>query len=68
MDLQLQVPICHHVDVQAQNNLYTLLALMPLYFLQHSELTVHMILNNRFPPFTSLVVVRDELGSPGDME
>jgi hypothetical protein len=60
MDLQLQVPICHHVDVQAPNNLYTLLALTPLHFLQLSELTVRYDPhNNQFPPFTILVFVRE---------
>jgi hypothetical protein len=60
MHLQLQVPICHHVDVQATNNLYTLLALTPLHFFAtqwtYSSYDPH---NNRFPPFTSLVFVRE---------
>jgi len=60
MDLQLQVPICHHVDVQAPNNSYTLSALTTLHFLLHSETySSYDSHNNRFPPFTSLVFVRE---------
>jgi hypothetical protein len=47
MDLQLQVPICHHVDVQAPN-LYTLLALTPLHFCNTVNLQFVRPHNNRF--------------------
>jgi hypothetical protein len=68
MGLHLQVPICHQVDDQAQN-LYTLLALTPLHFLQHSELTVRIMLT-----ITGFIILqlglykRGELSSLRDMD